>query len=44
MSPFLFTKTLLPVMKKTALEPGSDVRIVNVCAVYTGDEYPDLQG
>jgi hypothetical protein len=36
-SPFLFTKTLLPVMKKTALEPGSDVRIVNVCAVYMGD-------
>jgi hypothetical protein len=36
-SPFLFTKTLLPVMKKTALEPGSDVRIVNVCALYMGD-------
>ncbi|KAF8500193.1 NAD-P-binding protein [Russula emetica] len=32
-SPFLFTKTLLPVMKKTALEPGSDVRIVNVSSV-----------
>ena len=24
-------------MKKTALEPGSDVRIVNVRAVYMGD-------
>ncbi|KAI9459151.1 NAD-P-binding protein [Lactarius psammicola] len=32
-SPFLFTKTLLPVMEKTALEPGSDVRIVNVSSV-----------
>ncbi|KAF8480223.1 NAD-P-binding protein [Russula ochroleuca] len=32
-SPFLFTKTLLPVMKKTALEPGSDVRIVNVASI-----------
>jgi len=32
-SPFIFTKTLLPVMKKTALEPGSDVRIVNVSSV-----------
>jgi len=31
-SPFLFTRTLLPVMEKTALEPGSDVRIVNVRA------------
>jgi hypothetical protein len=28
----LFTKTLLPVMEKTASESGSDVRIVNVCA------------
>ena len=41
-SPYLFTKTLLPVMKKTALEPGSDVRIVNVCAVYVGDGIPQL--
>jgi hypothetical protein len=29
-SPFLFTRTLLPLMEKAALEPGSDVRIVNV--------------
>jgi hypothetical protein len=41
-SPFLFTKTLLPVMKKTALEPGSDVRIVNVCAANMGDGIPQL--
>lgn len=32
-SPFLFTKTLLPVLERTALEPDSDVRIVNVRAV-----------
>jgi len=32
-SPFLFTKTLLPVLKRTALEPVSDVRIVNVSSV-----------
>lgn len=31
-SPFLFTRTLLPLMEKAALEPGSDVRIVNVRA------------
>ncbi|KAI0293940.1 hypothetical protein BC826DRAFT_1013377 [Russula brevipes] len=35
-SPFLFTRTLLPVMEKTALEPGSDVRIVNVSSVAHG--------
>jgi hypothetical protein len=29
-------------MKKTALEPGSDVRIVNVCVVYMGDGIPQL--
>jgi hypothetical protein len=29
-------------MKKTALVPGSDVRIVNVCAVYMGDGTPQL--
>ncbi|KAF6753712.1 NAD(P)-binding protein [Ephemerocybe angulata] len=29
-SPYIFTKTLLPLLKKTALEPDSDVRIVNV--------------
>ncbi|KAH9992310.1 hypothetical protein BJV77DRAFT_945507 [Russula vinacea] len=40
-SPFLFTKTLLPVMKKTALEPGSDVRIVNVRAVHMSSGVPD---
>jgi hypothetical protein len=41
-SPYLFTKTLLPVIKKTALEPRSDVRIVNVCAVYKSDGIPQL--
>jgi hypothetical protein len=41
-SPFLFTKTLLPVMKKTALDPGSDVRIVNVCVAYMDDGIPRL--
>ncbi|KAI0319834.1 NAD-P-binding protein [Amylostereum chailletii] len=30
-SPFLFTNTLLPLMRRTASQPGSDVRIVNVC-------------
>ncbi|OCB88175.1 NAD-binding protein [Sanghuangporus baumii] len=29
-SPFLFTKLLLPLLKKTAQSPDSDVRIVNV--------------
>ncbi|KAK7042951.1 hypothetical protein VNI00_008688 [Paramarasmius palmivorus] len=29
-SPFIFTETLLPLLKSTALEPDSDVRIVNV--------------
>ena len=28
--PYIFTKTLLPLLKKTAQEPNSDVRIVNV--------------
>ncbi|KAH9835137.1 NAD-P-binding protein [Rhodofomes roseus] len=28
--PFVFTMTLLPLLAKTAAEPGSDVRIVNV--------------
>ncbi|KZT34654.1 NAD(P)-binding protein [Sistotremastrum suecicum HHB10207 ss-3] len=30
LSPFVFTKTLLPLLKQTASLPGSDVRIVNV--------------
>jgi len=29
-SPFVFTKTLLPLMEKTAKEDGADVRIINV--------------
>jgi hypothetical protein len=29
-SPFVFTQQLLPLLKKTAEEPNSDVRIVNV--------------
>lgn len=29
-SPFVFTQHLLPILKETAREPGSDVRIVNV--------------
>ncbi|KAI0066961.1 NAD(P)-binding protein [Artomyces pyxidatus] len=32
-SPFLFTKTLLPILEHTASLPGSDVRIVNVSSV-----------
>ncbi|KAF8273736.1 hypothetical protein EI94DRAFT_1563657 [Lactarius quietus] len=32
-SPFLFTRALLPLMEKTALGTGSDVRIVNVSSV-----------
>ncbi|KIY48443.1 NAD(P)-binding protein [Fistulina hepatica ATCC 64428] len=31
-SPFLCTHTLLPLMKKTAQEPASDVRIINVAS------------
>ncbi|EIW75588.1 NAD(P)-binding protein [Coniophora puteana RWD-64-598 SS2] len=31
-SPFVFTRTLLPLLKKTAAEPGSDVRIVIVAS------------
>lgn len=31
-SPFVFTQTLLPLLKQTAKEPESDVRIVNVRA------------
>jgi len=31
-SPFIFTSTLLPLMKSTATLPGSDVRIVNVAS------------
>ena len=30
LSPFVFTKTLLPLMMETARQPGTDVRIVNV--------------
>jgi hypothetical protein len=30
-SPFVFTKTLIPLMIETARQPGADVRIVNVC-------------
>ncbi|EMD40352.1 hypothetical protein CERSUDRAFT_102762 [Gelatoporia subvermispora B] len=32
-SPYLFTKTLLPVLRRTALQPDSDVRIVNLTSV-----------
>ncbi|KAG8997605.1 hypothetical protein FRB94_003310 [Tulasnella sp. JGI-2019a] len=30
LGPFIFTNTLLPLLKKTAAEPGSDVRVVTV--------------
>ena len=30
LSPFVFTRTLLPLLEQTAKEPGADVRIVNV--------------
>ncbi|PBK66299.1 hypothetical protein ARMSODRAFT_358303 [Armillaria solidipes] len=33
MSPYLFTKTLLPLIESTALHPGSDVRIEDVSSV-----------
>ncbi|KAI0073653.1 NAD-P-binding protein [Panus rudis PR-1116 ss-1] len=32
LSPFVFTMTLLPLLKSTAQEPGSDVRIVNIAS------------
>lgn len=32
-SPFLFTRTLLPLLESTARQPGSDVRIVNVASM-----------
>ena len=32
-SPFVFTQHLLPLLKKTAQEPGADVRIVNVSII-----------
>ncbi|KAJ7579086.1 NAD-P-binding protein [Mycena floridula] len=32
-SPFIFTRTLLPLLTTTALQPGSDVRIVNVASL-----------
>ncbi|OCH94500.1 NAD-P-binding protein [Obba rivulosa] len=32
-SPYLFTKTLLPLLRSTALQPDSDVRIVNLTSV-----------
>ncbi|KDQ62504.1 hypothetical protein JAAARDRAFT_30409 [Jaapia argillacea MUCL 33604] len=31
-SPFVFTQTLFPVLKRTAEAPGSDVRVVNVAS------------
>jgi len=34
-SPFLFTRGLLPILKKTAEEPDADVRIVNVSSQFT---------
>lgn len=38
-SPFVFTQTLLPLLKQTAQQPGADVRIINVsitqCLLYT---------
>ncbi|TFK41429.1 hypothetical protein BDQ12DRAFT_710548 [Crucibulum laeve] len=33
MSPFVFTYTLLPLLKATALEPQSDVRVVNISSM-----------
>jgi hypothetical protein len=31
LSPFAFSQTLLPLLIATAKQPGSDVRVVNVC-------------
>lgn len=33
LGPFLFTRTLLPLLESTARQPGSDVRIVNVSSM-----------
>ncbi|RXW16836.1 hypothetical protein EST38_g9026 [Candolleomyces aberdarensis] len=46
-SPYVFTRTLLPLLKQTAAEPGSDVRIVNVASkvhawIPAGVQYKEL--
>ncbi|OBZ78301.1 hypothetical protein A0H81_02445 [Grifola frondosa] len=41
-SPFVFTRTLLPLLTKTAKEPNSDVRIVNVSSDAITCMMPDL--
>ena len=46
LSPFAFTQTLLPLLVATAKQPGSDVRIVNVCQLSVLTAYepdPHLQ-
>ncbi|KIK70104.1 hypothetical protein GYMLUDRAFT_994181 [Collybiopsis luxurians FD-317 M1] len=48
LSPFVFTRTLLPVLTSTANEPGSDVRIVNVASMMhkftpSGVKFKDIQ-
>ncbi|KAJ7362538.1 NAD-P-binding protein [Mycena albidolilacea] len=40
-SPFVLTEALLPLMKRTAAEPGSDVRIVNVTSYRHSDVAPE---
>ncbi|KAF7354217.1 NAD-binding protein [Mycena venus] len=40
-SPFVLTEALLPLMKRTAAEPGSDVRIVNVTSYRHTDVAPE---
>ncbi|KAF7354228.1 NAD-binding protein [Mycena venus] len=40
-SPFVLTEALLPLMKRTAAQPGSDVRIVNVTSYRHTDTAPE---
>ncbi|KAF9042983.1 NAD-P-binding protein [Panaeolus papilionaceus] len=39
-SHYVFTRTLLPLLKKTAAEPNSDVRIVNVSSIAHSEVHP----
>ncbi|KAG8944349.1 hypothetical protein FRC04_002008 [Tulasnella sp. 424] len=44
--PFLFINTLLPILKKTASEPGSDIRVVSVASgsIYYPPHIPKIEG
>ncbi|KAF5390058.1 hypothetical protein D9757_003775 [Collybiopsis confluens] len=48
LSPFVFTRTLLPVLTSTANEPGSDVRVVNLSSMMhkftpSGVKFSDIE-